>query len=665
VPPANVLLVTVDTLRPDALGWVSGRSPTPAVDRLAREGFAFPAAVAPAPLTFPSHAALMTGLLPRRLGLRDNGQVLGPGTLTLAERLRQRGYATAAFVSGYPLDSAFGLDRGFDHYDDTLTAAAGGDLERPAGPTVSAALQWLEGMRAPWLLWVHLYDPHYPYEPPAGHARPGPRGAYDGEVAYADAALGELFQGVAARGGRTLTVFAGDHGESLGEHGEGTHGFFIYDSTVLVPLVVHLPGTVAPGSSRAPARLLDVVPTALELLGAAPAGGLDGVSLGPVLSGKGAAAEPAYVETWQPWLSYGWSPLRAVRHRGYKLIEAPRPELYDLESDPGETRNRIGQEPARAAELSGLLRAAQSLPAAAAESVTDADALARLRALGYAGTGASGGEPPASGLRDPKDGSALRDLMTRGDVLLRDGRYREAVPPFDAVLRQDPGNRFALLRSGTALLRLGDAPAAVVRLRRAVELEPGSHDARWAFAEALGRAGKPADAVGQWMEATRLQPRRAEAWANLGSALGLAGKVQEAVPALSRAVELDPGNPRLLARLAFAEHGAGKLEDAARHLGEMAGRVGARFPHSGALGLMLVELRRPQEAYPWLVRCGPAEPDFAESRFELARIEIAGGRRDAARRALGEALRADPRLRARAVASPELAPLLASVTTRG
>jgi arylsulfatase A-like enzyme/Tfp pilus assembly protein PilF len=658
-------VVTVDTLRPDALGWVSGANATPAIDRLAREGFAFPAAVAPAPLTFPSHAALMTGLLPRRLGLRDNGQVLGPGTPTLAERLKQRGYATAAFVSGYPLDSAFGLDRGFDHYDDTLAAAAGGDLERPAGPTISAALRWLQGAQAPWHLWVHLYDPHYPYEPPAGHLRPGPRGAYDGEVAYADAAVGELFEGVAARGGRTLTVFAGDHGESLGEHGEGTHGFFIYDSTVLVPLVVHLPGTVAPGSSRAPARLLDVVPTVLDLLGTPAVPGLDGVSLGPVLSGKGTAAEPAYVETWQPWLSYGWSPLRAVRHRGYKLIEAPRAELYALESDPGETRNRIAEEPAKAAELLAVLRAAQSLPSAAAESVSDPDAVARLRALGYAGTGAVAGEPPATGLRDPKDGAALRDLLTRGDQLLREGRFKEAVPPFEAVLHQDPGNRFALLRSGTALLRAGDARAAVVRLRRAVELEPGSPDARWAFAEALGRAGRPADAVGQWMEATRLQPRRAEAWANLGSALGLAGKVQEAVPALGRALELDPGNPRLLARLAFAEHGAGKLEDAARHLTEMAGRMGPSFPHSGALGLMLVELRRPGDAYPWLVRCRASEPEFAESRFALARIELARGRRDAASVALGEALRADPRLRARAVASPELAPLLASVTTRG
>jgi choline-sulfatase len=620
-------VITVDTLRPDALGWAGGSTPTPAIDRLAREGFAFPAAVAPVPLTFPSHAALFTGLLPRRLGLRDNGQVLGPGPATLAERLKARGYRTAAFVSGYPLDSAFGLDRGFDVYDDALSTVSGGDLERPAGATVAAAVDWLRAAPGPWLAWVHLYDPHYPYEPPDPYRRAGPRGAYDGEVAYVDAAVGELLRGVAARGAApVLTVFAGDHGESLGEHGEGTHGFFVYDSTVLVPLIVHQPGTLAPGSSHAPARLLDVLPTVLELLGMPAAADLDGVSLAAVLAGRGSAAEPAYLETWQPWTSYGWSPLRAVRHRGYKLIDAPRPELYALTADPAEGRNRHAEEPARVRELHTLLQAAQARPAAASSAGADPEAIARLQALGYVGAGATVTEPPAAGLRDPKDGAALRELLTKGDLLLRSGRFREALPAFEAVLATDPANRFALLRSGTALLRLGEPTRAVPRLRKAVILDPRQPDARAALAEALGGAGQPSAAVDEWMEATRLQPRRADLWANLGSALGLAGRAGEAVPPLARAVELDPRNPRMLARLAFAEHAAGRPEDAVRHLQEMAGLIGPQFPHSGALGLMLVELGRPDEARSWLARSAPAEPEYAQARAALARLDAGPGR---------------------------------------
>ncbi|HEX5759627.1 MAG TPA: sulfatase, partial [Thermoanaerobaculia bacterium] len=224
----DVLLLTIDTLRPDALGWVAGRNATPHLDALARSGFRFPAAVAPAPLTLPAHASMLSGLVPRRHGVRDNGQVLGGGFPVLGEALRGAGYATAAFVSGFPLSRQFGIDRGFDHFDDRLTAGEGAWLERPAADTVAAAAAWAERARSPWFLWVHLYEPHYPYAPPARLRGPGPRGAYDGEAALADEAVGTLVRRLDARGRRQglprLTLFAADHGESLGEHGEGTHG---------------------------------------------------------------------------------------------------------------------------------------------------------------------------------------------------------------------------------------------------------------------------------------------------------------------------------------------------------------------------------------------------------------------------------------------------------
>jgi len=627
--PASVLLITVDTLRPDALGWVAGRNATPVIDRLAGEAFRFPAAVAPVPLTHPSHSAILTGLWPRRLGLRDNGQVLPAGPATLAETLRGRGYATAAFVSGYPLDSAFGLDRGFGVYDDALFRSAGpeGDLERPAAATAVAAAAWLRSAPRPWMTWVHFYDPHYPYEPPAEDRRPGARGAYDGEVASVDRAIGALLPAAETAPEDLLTVFAGDHGESLGEHGEGTHGFFVYDATVLVPLFVRFPGRVARGSSALPARLVDVAPTILDLLGLPPLPGSDGISLRPMLAGGAASSEPAYVETYQPWLSYGWSPLRAVRHRGFKLIDAPRPELYDLDADPKEERNVIAAEPARAADLRRLLDQAAALPAAAAAPVADADALARLRALGYAGSAAAAAEPPARGLRDPKDGRELRDLLTEADGLLRRGDHRAAVTRFDAVLARDPGNRFAIQRSGVALLGQGDLRAALPRLERAVELDPRQPEARSALAEALGRAGRHAAAVAQWQEAVRLQPGRAEAWASLGSALGRSGKPEEAVKALARAVELEPRNPRLLARLAFAEHGDGRLDAAARHLREAAeASAPGEFRHSGALGLVLLLAGHQAEARVWLARSRPSEPEYEEARRALAKLGAAAGR---------------------------------------
>ncbi len=634
-PAPNVLVLTVDTLRPDALGWVAGRNSTPALDALAGEGFRFQAAVAPAPLTLPSHASLFTGLLPRRHGGHDNGQVIGPGAVTLAEVLQGRGYTTAAFVSGYPLAALFGLDQGFGVYDDHLAAGGDGQLERRADRTVAAAAAWLSRAREPWLLWVHLYDPHYPYEPPAAFTRPGARGAYDGEVAFADRAIGELRRAVAGRrpgpsARAVFTVFAGDHGESLGEHGEGTHGFYVYDSTVTVPLVFHWPGRIAPGEGAASPRLIDVAPTVLDLLGGLGAPSLpaiDGTSLRPALQGR-LQELPAYVETYQPWTSYGWAPLKALRARGWKLVVAPRPELYDLRADPGERRNVYDVERRRAREILATLRAVESAPpAATARRAEDPEAMARLRALGYAGAATPGpGEPPPGGLLDPKDGAELRALLTAGDLALRAGEPRRAAERFDAVLARDPKNRFALARSGEAFLALREPRRAIERLERAVGLDPEQPDYRIALARAHAAAGDHRAAARQWMEVARLQPRRVEAWSNLGAELGLAGDPAKAVAALVEARRLEPGDPEHLVRLAFAEAAAGRPAAAAEHLRAAARELGDRFAHAAALGILLVRAGRPAEALPWLRAARPSEAEYADARRELAKLEAAAGR---------------------------------------
>ena len=596
-PRPSILLITVDTLRPDSLGWVAGRNETPAIDALAREGFALPAVVSPVPLTLPAHVSLLTGAIPRRHGVRDNGQVLGRSPPTLAEHLGRQGYATAAFVSGYPLRALFGLDRGFDRYDDTLPVGAEGWLERPAPDTTAAALAWLRGAPRPFFLWVHYYDPHDPYSPPRAFWRPGPRGAYDGEVGYVDHAIGLLRAGLpqADRDG-LLTVFTADHAESLGEHGEQAHGFFVYDTTVVVPAVFHLPGRVAPARSDFAARLVDVMPTLLDLAGLPPVAGTDGVSLRPLFSGRRVPAEPAYVETRQPWFTYGWSPLAAVRSGGWKYVAAPRPELYDLAGDPGETRNRAGELRTRAAEMAAVLARFEQGPAQGAERSADPQVLESLRALGYVGGAPASGEPPP-GLPDPKDRLAERDALMRGEGLLRRGDLEGALRQFEAVLATDPRNRFATLRSGIALLKGGDASAAAARLRAAVDLDPGQAETRYALADALTRAGDDAAAVLQWMETVRLQPRRSAAWSNLGTVLGRMGRLDEAARAFGEALRLEPANPQLRANL------------------------GAAY-------------------------------------YERARRALAAGDRAAARTALAQALAVDPQLRRRAEAEPALVPLL-------
>jgi choline-sulfatase len=671
-PASSILLITLDTLRPDALGWVARGNSTPSLDRLALEGFRFPSAVSPVPLTFPAHASILTGVLPRRLGVRDNGQMLPAGIPTLAEKSKARGYETAAFVSGYPLARAFGLDRGFDVYDDRFSHVPGSDprrgsdpgtasetLERRGPETTEAAVSWLASARRPWFLWVHYFDPHYPYEPPRELVRRGPRGAYDGEVVFADRAIGELLaRAEASAGAKLLTVFAGDHGESLGEHGEGTHGFFVYDTTVLVPLVFRLPGAIRPGESGAPARLVDVAPTVLELLGLPGLERADGTSLLPTFRGALQAIPPAYVETHQPWLSYGWAPLKALRQDGWKLISAPRPELYWLATDPREERNLFDAEREKARVLELARRGIEAIPpVGAAESTADAEAVAKLRALGYVGAGSGAGEPPATGLRDPKDARELRDLLTDGDVLLRAGKPARAIPKFDAVLAKDPVNRFALLRSGVAWLAAGNAARAASRLSRAVEVSPEQSEARSALARSLVASGRAAEAIPHAMEAVRIQPRVASAWADLGNAFGRAGRIPEAVQALERAVDLEPQDPALLARLAFAEHAAGKTADAARDLLKSAERSGAAFAHSAALGVLLYDSGRRQEARRWLEASRSDDPDFAEARYRLALLEAETGDREAARRALAQAIAASPGVRARARNEPRLAGL--------
>jgi len=582
----DVLLVTIDTLRADALGWSGSSSPTPTLDALAERSFRSAAAVTPVPLTLPAHVSLMTGLVPRRHGVRINGHVLTPAPATLAERLARAGYRTGAVVSGFPLQRVFGLARGFDVYRDDLPVGPDGVwLERPAAETTRAALDFLraEGSAPdrPWFLWVHYYDPHDPYTPPPGMLRPGPHGDYLGEVAAVDAALAPLLAELASRSPEALVVVTSDHGESLGEHQEATHGFFLYDATVRVPLMASWPGQIEPRRFDAPARLVDLLPTVLDLVGLESEPGVDGRSLRPLLTGSTAAWPPAELESWEPWLGYGWAPLRGLRDGRWKLIAAPEPELYDLRSDPRETVNRVDGERREARRLASELEALEAAAPSAREVAAPADveALAGLAALGYLSATGSVNGPPASGLADPKHRIALKAQLDDAEAARRGGRPRQALAGFERALGEEPGNRLALLRVGQLRIAAGRPAAALEPLERLLGLDPAHAEARWARAEALTATRRFAEAAQEWRALLRLQPGRAVAWSNLAVTLIADGSVDEACAAAERAVELAPGDPEVAANA-----GAARFEQARRRLAR-GDRAGAHAALTRALVL--------------------------------------------------------------------------------
>ena len=593
VPP-NVLLVTVDTLRADRLGsYGYSLARTPVLDRLAAEGVRFADATTHAPLTYPSHVGILTGRYPADFGVRLNGMdPLPEAATTIAEALKKGGYRTGAVVGSVILDRSSGLDQGFDAYEDSIAirpaeTMALADLQRSAAQVTAAALSWLKSSPSgsgsrPWFLWAHYYDPHLPYDAPAKYSTAAPGRPYDAEIAFVDAELGTLLSAVDRR--RTLVVVTADHGEALGDHGEPDHGFFLYDATLHVPLIVSGP---AGASGRSPAqnfvprvvreqvRSIDIAPTIAAVAGVEAGSSFDGASLVPLLEGGSRKDVPvSLAESWYPRMHFGWSELRSARVGEWKYIAAPKPELYDLRNDRNEMQNRMSDRSAVAGRLATEIGRLSKLGAKkddAPPSQPDQATVERLRALGYVGTFApvTAGSSTENPLDRIADYRAYRDLFNQALTLLAQKRAAAATTVLQKLVKTNVRAFEAHLYLGNAYAAQSKLEAALGEYEVAAMLNPSFASPDFEAAKVLSARGDHQAAIERCAVGLRKDPRSFYGQYTLGVIYQKAQMWAEALAAFSRAVEINDQDARAHANLAGAAMRTGNFDLAATHFESM------------------------------------------------------------------------------------------------
>lgn len=545
----NLLVVTIDTLRPDRLScYGSKHLRTPRIDGLAAKGVLFERAFAHNPETLPSHANIFLGLTSLAHGVSENSKsVVAPEFQTLAELLRSRGYATAAFVSAFPLDSRFGLDQGFEVYDDRFPARARPGLrvsERPAEKTVSAALAWLADRKGPWFCWVHLWDPHDPYAPPEPFLTRFRDDPYSGEVAYVDAQLEPLFTELDRRqlASKTLVVLTADHGESLGDHGEQFHGYFAYNSTIWVPLIVSAPG-IKPARVKDDVSHVDIFPTVCDLLGLEKPAGLQGSSLLPLLRGRTRPARPIYFESLEAYLNRGWAPLRGFIENGRKFIESPIPELYDLAGDFAEEKNLAPAAalPALRKRLKDIMDlGASPLASRAARKTADRETVERLRSLGYAASRVTQLKSSYGPEDDLKTLLPLEHKVGVADQLRTQGRVAESVRLLEDVIKE----RKDFIKAYEQLYEIyrsrGLQDDALRVYERGYAANPTNYVMVSEYGVALVTSGKYRQGIEVLEKALGLFDGDARVWNFLALAHGNLGELEKARQSFAAALALTP-----------------------------------------------------------------------------------------------------------------------------
>jgi arylsulfatase A-like enzyme/Flp pilus assembly protein TadD len=551
-PPAadrtNVLLVTIDTLRPDRLSCYESKFvQTPALDALAARGALFERAFAHTSVTLPSHTNILLGLTPVAHGVSENSRArVAEGFLTLAEHLKAAGYSTGAFIGAFPLDARFGLNQGFDVYDDKLPSQSsypGAFSERKAEDVVAAARGWIARQKEAWFCWVHVWDPHAPYRPPEPFASRYKDDPYSGEAAYVDAELGKIFADLAPSGaaGRTLIVVTSDHGESLGEHGELTHSYFAYNSTINVPLIIAGPGIEA-RRIKAEAGHVDIFPTVCEAVGVRPPPLLQGRSLGPLLRGKTLPARPVYIEALDSYLNKGCAPLRGFISEGRKYMESPIPELYDLDKDFAETTNLaprtdLGPFKKRYQDLERSLQGEFPKPAG---RTLDRQAQERLRSLGYVVSSGPRRKTTFGPEDDLKTFLPFQQKLERAIISADSGRVEESLALYASLAKERPDFTPVHTYLAQTLISLGRMDEALKALDEAFRYDPDNFAILTAYGTILVQAGRYDPAVGILERALAILDTDPEPWDSLGIAEWRRGEYQKAKTYYEKALSLDP-----------------------------------------------------------------------------------------------------------------------------
>ena len=598
--PLNVVVVTIDTLRADRLHCYGyQRIETPTLDSLAAGGALFEHAVAQVPLTPPSHASIFTGTYPTVHKVRNTGGfALQPSARTLAKILQERGWDTAAFVGAAALKKAFGFSQGFAVYDDEMPQSGkkqevAEESQRKAGEVVDRALAWLDAQSGkPFFLWVHLYDPHAPYDPPAPYSKQYHDRLYDGEIAYTDHELGRLIAALDKKAApeKTLIVVLADHGESLGEHGEKSHGVFLYDSTLHIPLIVRGPGVPAGVRISQQVRTIDILPTVLDLMGGAGPAECQGRSVTPLFSGKPVPAQSSYGETIYPKMNMHWAELRAVRTDRWKYIRAPKPELYDLEHDPAETKNIIGDHPKEFRELNQQLnavaRTSDGKPEKVRSTIMDPRTMEQLKSLGYL------------------SGGVGRDIEMNGEGA-------------------DPKDRLDILKlleeaAGNDSLKLPLAKR-VAMLRTAVAGDPENPRGYYELGEALEGANKYGEAMDVYRSAIEKHVENSSLLGRLGDLYLRGGDKAQALAMYEQAGRLDPINQANQTNLATIYLESGRIDEAERVLRVVVANGDYALAYN-ALGLAAIQRQNLPEARTNFEKALELDPDLVEAQLNLGLI---------------------------------------------
>lgn len=636
VPPRpaapNVILITIDTVRADHLGCYGAASiHTPTLDALARDGVVFDRAISQVPLTWPSHAAILTGTYPFQNGVQDfTGQPLDKRFRSVAEVFQQHHYATGAVVSAFVLDRSWGLARGFDFYDDAFSAEAFrqkdiGLVDRKAGESVTHAISWLQkSRRRPFFFWLHLYDPHSPYDPPEPFRSQYREHPYDGEIAYADHELGRLIAWLKQNRlyDGTAIVLLSDHGESLGDHGEKEHGFFIYNATVHIPLIVKPPAGSGFRPSRVarPVETVAVAPTLLRLAGMKSE--IQKQFTSPALLGGAAESEgTAYSESFYSFSSFGWSPLHALQTSRYHYIEAPTPELYDVLADPEEKNNLAPQQTATAAvlreKLQSLLLRDPFKPAENKDSTLSPDALEKLRALGYvAYRSPVSAEALARGLPDPKSKLwEFNAILQAGDAF-RAGDLPIGEKLLAHVQEKDPELYIVHFMRGETAARQANWAEAAAELKKCLELNPVFDQAMTGLARALFNQGDEAGAK-LWVEkALSYNPRNYRAWYELGLIQAKTDKAA-ALSAYETAVSIQPNFALARRELGMLQFQQQNFGEAAKHLARAVELGLSDAELFNFLGIAYSRTDQPQKGLQSYRRALQINPELAEAHLNL------------------------------------------------